>query len=127
MKPFSFSILMLQLFQSFTILFIFQNGCQGAYNVYLSTLIIDNRFGPPSRYWCMRFEAKHSYFKSLAQRVKCFKNIAKTLADHQQNLMCYYASTNSCFSRDWLFGRIKLDITAIILHKTCLFYEKYHG
>lgn len=50
------------------------------------------RCGPISRHWCMRFEAKHNYFKSLAQRVKCFKNIAKTLASRHQRLMCYYLS-----------------------------------
>ena len=48
------------------------------------------RCGPISRYWCMRFEAKHNYFKSLAQRVKCYKNIAKTLSSRHQKLMCYY-------------------------------------
>ena len=50
------------------------------------------RCGPVSRFWCMRFEAKHSYFKSLAHRVKCFKNIQKTLADRHQHLMCYHLS-----------------------------------
>lgn len=48
------------------------------------------RCGPISRYWCMRFEAKHNYFKSLAQRVKCYKNIAQTLSSRHQKLMCYY-------------------------------------
>lgn len=38
----------------------------------------------------MRFEGKHNYFKDLAHRVKCFKNIAKTLATRHQHLMCYY-------------------------------------
>ena len=54
-----------------------------------------------------RFEAKHNYFKSLAHKVKCFKNIAKTLAERHQHLMCYYASSNEKFSKDWNFGRIK--------------------
>lgn len=40
----------------------------------------------------MRFEAKHNYFKNVAQRVKCFKNITKTLADRHQKQMCYYLS-----------------------------------
>lgn len=38
----------------------------------------------------MRFEAKHSYFKTLAHRVRNFKNIPKTLAIRHQQLMCYY-------------------------------------
>ena len=64
-------------------------------------------FGPASKYWCMHFEAKHSYFKSLAHRVKCFKNSAKTLADHHQHLMCYYTSSGAKFSKDCSFGRVK--------------------
>ena len=45
---------------------------------------------PVSRLWCMRFEAKHSYFKMLAHRVRNFRNIPKTLACRHQRLMCYY-------------------------------------
>ncbi|KAL1479153.1 hypothetical protein MTO96_052092 [Rhipicephalus appendiculatus] len=33
------------------------------------------KYGPPRRYWGMRFEAKHSYFKSIASKTKNFKNI----------------------------------------------------
>lgn len=57
----------------------------------------------------MRFEAKHSYFKSLAQRVKCFKNIEKTLADHHQSLMSCYSSSDNYINQDWSFGRVKQD------------------
>ena len=53
------------------------------------------RFGPLIRYWCMRFESKHSYFKDLAHRVKCFKNIAKTMAERHQYLVAYYLNCNS--------------------------------
>lgn len=28
----------------------------------------------------MRFEGKHTYFKNLAHRMNCFKNVCKTLA-----------------------------------------------
>ena len=37
--------------------------------------------------WCMRFESKHTYFKSLSHRVKSFKNI---FASRHQTIMCYY-------------------------------------
>ena len=40
------------------------------------------RFGPLLHLWCMRFEAKHNYFKDLAHHVKCFKNIPKTMAQN---------------------------------------------
>ena len=45
------------------------------------------RYGPLVRSWCMRFEGKHNYFKDLAHRVKCFKNIAKSLASRHQRLV----------------------------------------
>lgn len=50
------------------------------------------RVGPLSRCWCMRYEAKHSYFKSIAHRIRSFKNISKTMANRHQTLMCYYLS-----------------------------------
>ncbi len=37
----------------------------------------------------MRFEGKHSYFKDLAHRVRCYKNIPKTLATRHQHMMSY--------------------------------------
>ena len=40
--------------------------------------------GPMRNYWCMRFEAKHQYFKRIAASTKCFKNITKTLAKRHQ-------------------------------------------
>ena len=53
----------------------------------------------------MRFEGKHNYFKDLAHRVKCFKNIPKTLATRYQRLTCYYHATNhSSFIKDTLVG-----------------------
>jgi hypothetical protein len=55
----------------------------------------------------MRFEAKHGFFKSLAHKVKCFKNIPKTLAQRHQNLMCYYASSENDFNKDYSFGRVR--------------------
>ena len=58
---------------------------------YKHDIAITFRVGPLSC-WCMRFEAKHNYFKSLAHRVKSFKNIPKTMASRHQKLMCYYLS-----------------------------------
>ena len=38
---------------------------------------------------CMRFEAKHHYFKRLAQGMNNLKNLPKTLAVRHQRLQCY--------------------------------------
>ena len=55
------------------------------------------RCGPLCQYWSLRFEGKHSYFKDIARRIKCFKNIPKTLAFHQQRLTCYYVNSGELF------------------------------
>ena len=70
-------------------------------------LFLYDRCGPLVRYWCMRFEGKHNYFKDLAHHVKCFKNIAKTLATRHQHLMCSYLGTStpgSPFCKDAMVG-----------------------
>ena len=60
------------------------------YHVNTCRLLLFSRFGPPVRFWCIRFESKHSYFKNLAHRVKCFKNIPYTMAERHQEAMCYH-------------------------------------
>lgn len=52
--------------------------------------------GPILHTWCMRYEAKHTFFK---QQLKNFKNITKTLAKKHQN---YIAIEPECFSKERL-------------------------
>jgi hypothetical protein len=40
--------------------------------------------GPPLQYWCMRFEARHNFFKEVARINRCFKNICKSLTKRAQ-------------------------------------------
>lgn len=49
----------------------------------------NNRHGPLVRYWTMRFEARHKYFKKLASKLGNFINIIYTLAIRHQQLQCY--------------------------------------
>lgn len=42
--------------------------------------------GPLLELWCMRYESKHSVLKSLANKLRNFKNIAKTLATRLQEM-----------------------------------------
>eukprot|EP00112_Aurelia_sp_Birch-Aquarium-sp1_P011911 Seg250.10 transcript_id=Seg250.10/GoldUCD/mRNA.D3Y31 product="hypothetical protein" protein_id=Seg250.10/GoldUCD/D3Y31 len=46
------------------------------------------QFGPLRRLWCMRFEAKHKYFKNVAKITHNFRNIAATLASRHQLRQC---------------------------------------
>ena len=54
------------------------------------------RFGPMVRTWCMRYEAKHQYFKRLAGYMGNFTNVAYTLAKRHQEQMCY---VSNCWSK----------------------------
>jgi hypothetical protein len=42
------------------------------------------KLGPPIRYWCMRFEARHRFFKESARLSHGYKNICQTLANRFQ-------------------------------------------
>lgn len=46
------------------------------------------RRGPLIAFWCMRYEAKHSYFKQLARAIGNWINIPLTLANRYQQFMC---------------------------------------
>ena len=48
-----------------------------------------HRFGPLVRFWTMRYEAKYSYFKKLAQNVGNFINVPWMLATRHQLWQCY--------------------------------------
>lgn len=45
-------------------------------------------YGPPIRYWCMRFEAFHYAVKKRAQQNGNFKNITKSMSGHLQARFC---------------------------------------
>ena len=46
-------------------------------------------FGPPRAHWCMRYEAKHLYFKKVSERNCNFKNICLSLATRNQFRQCW--------------------------------------
>ena len=45
--------------------------------------------GPLIRSWCMRYEAKHHYFKKLSQAIGNFTNLPYTLSMRHQQWVCY--------------------------------------
>ena len=53
------------------------------------------RRGPLVRSWAMRFEAKHSYFKKLVDKLNNFKNIDYSLAKRHQALQAYLLQTSA--------------------------------
>lgn len=60
------------------------------------------QFGPLVHLQTLRFEAKHSYFKELAQRNKCKKNLCKSLATRHQFMQCVSQRQQSFLQSDKL-------------------------
>ncbi|CAN7986746.1 unnamed protein product [Ixodes hexagonus] len=51
-----------------------------------------NELGPLKQYWCMRYEGKHQYVKTIASRNQNFKNICKSIAERHQLLQSFELS-----------------------------------
>ncbi len=63
------------------------------YTIHYARLIA--MYGPLRRVWCMRFEAKHQYFKTVASTCRNFINVAKTFSDRHQMRQCWeFSQTN---------------------------------
>jgi len=63
------------------------------------------KIGPLLHVWCMRFEAKHNFFK---RSVKNFKNITKTLVKRHQRQLAYHWE-NLNFQR-FEFGPVRKEV-----------------
>jgi len=57
-------------------------------------------FGPLVNYWSFRFEGKHGYFKDVAVRMKCRRNVLKSLAKKHQYKHCWHLKSTSYLSRE---------------------------
>ena len=60
-------------------------------------ILSPNRCGPLVHVWCMRYEAKHSYFKQLVRITGNFKNMLKTLSIRHQRYICLQLSQPDSF------------------------------
>ena len=54
------------------------------------------------RSWCMRYEAKHRYFKQLAGILGNFTNVAFSLAVRHQRLQCLKLDSPGHFNSEFL-------------------------
>ena len=59
------------------------------------------RLGPLVNCWCMRMEAKHSYFKRISQ-IGNFRNIPYSVALRHQKLLCANLQSSSFFDYEEL-------------------------
>ena len=67
--------------------------------VHYARLINEN--GPLRYFWCMRFEAKHLYFKKLASSIRRFKNIGYSLAKRHQLRQCWEMASSDFFNEKY--------------------------
>lgn len=59
-------------------------------------------FGPGRHQWCMRFEAKHAFFKN--KKWKCFKNLPLSMANFHQKWLCgQMMASDGTFSENFLY------------------------
>lgn len=64
------------------------------------------RYGPLVNYWCMRYEAKHSFFKKLSSIIGNYINLPLTMAKRHQHLQCYRMVCPEKFlHKDLTFGK----------------------
>jgi len=66
------------------------------------------RFGPMVRSWCMRYEAKHRYFKQIAGILGNFTNMAFSLAVRHQQLQCLKLGSTGNFSSEFLHKPVEI-------------------
>lgn len=61
-------------------------------------------FGPPRRFWTMRFEGKHQYFKDSVKRLINFKNLTLSLSKRCQTLQAVTLSSDQLLSSKVMCG-----------------------
>ena len=71
----------------------------------------EHRLGPLVTSWCMRMEAKNSYFKKSARSAN-FKNIAYSVASRHQKLACAYLQCSKFFIYMTGFEKTRLPHTS---------------
>ena len=75
--------------------------------------------GPLVAFWCMRFEAKHSYFKQISHSIGNFINLPLTLASrHQQSQCLSLNSSNYLYPKVVTPDKVKMLTVKNILCKS---------
>lgn len=68
------------------------------FNTEYSRIIED--YGPCRRYWCMRYESRHAYFKQVAMKSNNYKNVAQSLATRYQLKQCFRLSKAKLYGNE---------------------------
>ncbi|KAJ8280847.1 hypothetical protein GJAV_G00059800 [Gymnothorax javanicus] len=72
-----------------------------------------SEFGPVRNMWCMRFEAKHQYFKRIADVLHNFRNVALSLAARHQFLQCWQFQAESLGREGTVMDTTEIDLHSL--------------
>jgi len=73
-------------------------------------------FGPLRSLWCMRFEAKHLYFKRLASGLSNFRNVSLSFASRHQKKQCWeFASVDLLHTDEETEGNSEVPMRTLTL------------
>ncbi|XP_047134788.1 uncharacterized protein LOC136071646 [Hydra vulgaris] len=80
---------------------LFPNNLTPKFHFMLHYARLISEYGPLRYLWCMRFEAKHLYFKKLASVIRNFKNIGYSLAKRHQLRQCWEMTSSDFFKENY--------------------------
>ena len=63
----------------------------------------------------MRFEGKHNFFKDVAHRLKCYRNIEKSMAERHQLYSSYISMSGINKKTLTGFGKYKIIVIKLML------------
>ena len=69
--------------------------------------------GPLGTFWCMRYEAKHSYFKQLSRSIGNYINLPWTLSCRHQQWQCYNFVTSKQLKQNFFTFEIELPLVPV--------------
>ena len=80
------------------------------------------RFGPLINHWTTRFEAKHKYFKHVANIMGNFTNICYSLALRHQLHQCYLTlNSDDLRGKKIEIGPGMLEVLVCVVESTCVY------
>lgn len=93
-----------------------------SYAVALCQVFLYFSHGPLLRAWCMRYEAKHHYFKHLCTVIGNYKNLSYTLAMRHQHWLCYMQQTGN-YESSFIEKGLEIQSGRTLIHTHLLLYN----
>lgn len=84
------------------------------------------QFEPLIRFWTMRLESKHSYFKNVVRHTRNFKNVTKTCTERHQYLQSLISASGSRFHQTLILEYTNSDKEHIFRNEVKSVFVKYN-